>query len=71
MRWTDVDAREILEPPLNYKDLEMAFETSRPSVSAADSMRHEEWAKSVQRGVSQKGEARSLGSWLLEGQKVI
>ncbi|KAL5318136.1 hypothetical protein ACEPPN_013194 [Leptodophora sp. 'Broadleaf-Isolate-01'] len=50
MRWSEIDAEKILEPPLDSGDLLMAFKTSRPSISVADSKRHEEWANSVRNG---------------------
>ncbi len=45
MTWTEIESDELLEPPLLRKDFEKAIKTARPTVSAADLARNEEWTK--------------------------
>ena len=45
MNWTEVESDQLLEPPLLRSDFEKAIKTSRPTVSAADIARNEEWTK--------------------------
>jgi vacuolar protein-sorting-associated protein 4 len=41
--WTDVDSDELLEPPLRIADFLKSLSTVRPTVTAADIKRHEQW----------------------------
>lgn len=43
MSWTEVDSDALLEPPLLLKDFIKAVKSSRPTVSAEDIKRSEEW----------------------------
>ena len=45
MSWTDVDSDKLLEPPLTLKDFVKAVKSARPTVSAEDLKRSEEWTK--------------------------
>ena len=43
MNWTQVETDELLEPPLQVKDFIKAIKGARPTVSASDLRRNEEW----------------------------
>lgn len=43
MSWTEVGSDELLEPPLQLKDFVKAVKSARPTVSAEDIKRSEEW----------------------------
>ena len=45
MNWTQVETDQLLEPPLQVKDFIKAIKVSRPTVSASDLSRNEEWTK--------------------------
>jgi vacuolar protein-sorting-associated protein 4 len=45
MNWTQVETDELLEPPLQVKDFIKAIKGARPTVSASDLARNEEWTK--------------------------
>ncbi|KAI9822105.1 MAG: Vacuolar protein sorting-associated protein 4 [Thelocarpon impressellum] len=45
MTWTDIDSDKLLEPPLVLKDFVRAVKGARPTVSAEDIKRSEEWTK--------------------------
>ena len=43
MNWTQVETEQLLEPPLQVKDFIKAIKSARPTVSASDLSRNEEW----------------------------
>ncbi len=43
MTWTEVDSDKLLEPPLQLKDFVKAVKGARPTVSADDIKRSEDW----------------------------
>jgi vacuolar protein-sorting-associated protein 4 len=43
MTWTEVDSDMLLEPPLQLKDFVKAVKGARPTVSADDIKRSEDW----------------------------
>ncbi|TFK28384.1 katanin p60 ATPase domain-containing protein [Coprinopsis marcescibilis] len=43
--WEGLHSDELLEPPLKVADFLKALESNRPTVTAADIKRHEEWTK--------------------------
>lgn len=43
MTWVHVDAEQLLEPPLVLKDFIKAVRGSRPTVSADDLKKNEDW----------------------------
>jgi vacuolar protein-sorting-associated protein 4 len=43
MTWTEVDSDMLLEPPLQLKDFIKAVKGARPTVSAEDIKRSEDW----------------------------
>jgi len=43
MTWTEVDSDKMLEPPLALKDFVKAVKGARPTVSADDLKRNEDW----------------------------
>ncbi|KAJ5141439.1 Vacuolar protein sorting-associated protein 4 [Penicillium atrosanguineum] len=45
MNWLDVEAEQLLEPPLVLKDFIKAVRNSRPTVSHEDLTRNSEWTK--------------------------
>jgi vacuolar protein-sorting-associated protein 4 len=45
MTWLDVKTDQLLEPPLQVKDFVKAIKGARPTVSASDLARNEEWTK--------------------------
>ena len=45
MTWLNVDAEQLLEPPLVLKDFIKAVRNSRPTVSQDDLQRNSEWTK--------------------------
>lgn len=45
MDWTQVDAKELLEPQLDTRDFERAIKSARPSVSPEDLIKNTEWTK--------------------------
>ncbi|KAJ5773594.1 hypothetical protein N7457_008490 [Penicillium paradoxum] len=45
MSWLDVDAEQLLEPPLVLKDFIKAVKNSRPTVSGEDLTRNAEWTQ--------------------------
>ncbi len=45
MSWTEVDSDKLLEPPLVLKDFVKAVKGARPTVSAEDIKRSNEWTK--------------------------
>ncbi|KAJ6020655.1 vacuolar protein sorting-associated protein 4 [Penicillium herquei] len=45
MSWLDVDAEQLLEPPLILKDFIKAVHNSRPTVSQEDLTRNSEWTQ--------------------------
>jgi vacuolar protein-sorting-associated protein 4 len=45
MNWTQVETDQLLEPPLQVKDFVKAIKGARPTVSASDLARNEEWTK--------------------------
>ncbi|KKK19315.1 putative vacuolar sorting ATPase Vps4 [Aspergillus ochraceoroseus] len=45
MRWEDVEAEQLLEPPLILKDFVKAVRNSRPTVSQEDLKRNSEWTQ--------------------------
>lgn len=45
MSWLDVEADQLLEPPLVLKDFIKAVQNSRPTVSGEDLTRNSEWTQ--------------------------
>ena len=45
MSWVDVETDQLLEPPLQVKDFVKAIKGARPTVSASDLERNEQWTK--------------------------
>lgn len=45
MDWTAIESDELLEPPLRIADFLTSLQTTRPTVTAADIKRHEDWTK--------------------------
>ena len=45
MTWLNVEAEQLLEPPLILKDFIKAVRNSRPTVSQEDLQRNSEWTK--------------------------
>jgi len=43
--WSEVESDELQEPPLRFADFLKSVESVRPTVTADDIMRHEEWTK--------------------------
>jgi vacuolar protein-sorting-associated protein 4 len=43
--WTDIESDELLEPPLKVNDFLKSLETTRPTVTADDIRKHDEWTK--------------------------
>ncbi|KAI0685551.1 AAA-domain-containing protein [Cytidiella melzeri] len=43
--WTDIESDELLEPPLRVNDFLKSLETTRPTVTADDIRKHDEWTK--------------------------
>ncbi|KAI0075911.1 AAA-domain-containing protein [Panus rudis PR-1116 ss-1] len=41
--WTDIESDELLEPPLRLADFLKSLESTRPTVTAEDIKRHEQW----------------------------
>ncbi len=41
--WTEVESDELLEPALRMKDFEQALSNARPTVSADDIKKHDQW----------------------------
>ncbi len=41
--WTDIDSDELLEPPLKIADFLKSLDSVRPTVSADDIKRHDQW----------------------------
>ncbi len=45
MSWSEIESDELLEPPLKVADFLRSLETTRPTVSASDIKKHEDWTK--------------------------
>jgi vacuolar protein-sorting-associated protein 4 len=45
MSWVNIEADQLLEPPLMLKDFIKAVRNSRPTVSQEDLQRNAEWTK--------------------------
>lgn len=45
MSWLNIDAEQLLEPPLVLKDFIKAVKNSRPTVSGEDLTRNSEWTQ--------------------------
>ncbi|KAG6868157.1 hypothetical protein C0993_007046 [Termitomyces sp. T159_Od127] len=45
MDWTAIESDELLEPPLRLADFLTSLQNTRPTVTAADIKRHEDWTK--------------------------
>jgi vacuolar protein-sorting-associated protein 4 len=45
MRWENIEADQLLEPPLVLKDFIKAIRNSRPTVSQEDLKRNAEWTQ--------------------------
>jgi vacuolar protein-sorting-associated protein 4 len=43
--WVDIESDELQEPPLTMKDFETSLASVRPTVTAADIQRHDQWTK--------------------------
>ncbi|KAF8919423.1 AAA-domain-containing protein [Mucidula mucida] len=43
--WTDIESDELMEPPLTLKDFLRSMDTVRPTVTADDIKKHDEWTK--------------------------
>ena len=43
--WSTVESDELQEPPLRFPDFLKSLESVRPTVTAEDIVRHEEWTK--------------------------
>ena len=43
--WSDIESDELLEPPLTIKDFVKSLESVRPTVTAEDIKRHDDWTK--------------------------
>jgi vacuolar protein-sorting-associated protein 4 len=43
--WGDIGSDELLEPPLKINDFLKSLSNTRPTVTAADIKRHEDWTK--------------------------
>lgn len=43
MSWVNIEADQLLEPPLVIKDFIKAVRSSRPTVSSEDLKRNDEW----------------------------
>lgn len=43
MNWVNVEAEQLLEPPLILKDFVKSVRSSRPTISHEDLKRNEEW----------------------------
>ena len=45
MTWVDVEADQLLEPPLVLKDFIKAVRNSRPTVSQEDLQKNNDWTR--------------------------
>jgi vacuolar protein-sorting-associated protein 4 len=45
MTWDDLDAENLLEPLVDFKDFVKAIKGSRPTVAEEDLNRNSEWTK--------------------------
>lgn len=43
--WSEVESNELVEPPLTLKDFKKSLESVRPTVTAADIKKHDDWTK--------------------------
>ena len=43
--WNDIESDELLEPPLRVADFLKSLENTRPTVTAEDIRRHDDWTK--------------------------
>ena len=43
--WTDLETDELQEPPLRVADFLKSLESTRPTVTAEDIKKHDEWTK--------------------------
>lgn len=43
--WTDIEGDELLEPPLRVADFVKSLESTRPTVTADDIRKHDDWTK--------------------------
>lgn len=43
--WSDIESDELMEPPLRINDFLSSLETVRPTVTASDIQKHDEWTK--------------------------
>ncbi|KAI0809143.1 AAA-domain-containing protein [Irpex lacteus] len=43
--WSDIESDELLEPPLKLNDFLKSLETTRPTVTAEDIRKHDEWTR--------------------------
>ena len=41
--WTDVESDELLEPPLRIADFLKSLDSVRPTVTADDIKKHDQW----------------------------
>ena len=41
--WNDIESDELLEPPLRVADFLKSLETTRPTVTAEDIRKHDQW----------------------------
>ena len=43
MSWSDIESDELLEPPLKIADFLKSLESVRPTVTADDIRKHDQW----------------------------
>jgi vacuolar protein-sorting-associated protein 4 len=43
MSWSDIESDELLEPPLRLADFLKSLESVRPTVTAEDIKKHDQW----------------------------
>jgi vacuolar protein-sorting-associated protein 4 len=43
--WTELESDELVEPPLGMADFLKSVDQVRPTVTAADIVKHDEWTK--------------------------
>ncbi|KAI0089921.1 AAA-domain-containing protein [Irpex rosettiformis] len=43
--WSDIDSDELLEPPLKLNDFLKSLESTRPTVTAEDIRKHDQWTR--------------------------
>ena len=56
--WTDIESNELQEPPLKLADFLKSLSSTRPTVTADDIKRHEQWT-------AESGESQSAAFILI------